>query len=515
MKKLFALMLTLCLCLGLAATALAADSDFVVEDGVLIEYTGPGGDVVIPDNVTKIDAFAFADCTGITSITIPAGVTEIGTSRLNSCTDLAEFTVSEDNLVYSSQDGVLFDKDKITLVRFPTGKSGSYAIPDSVTAIGTAAFRNCAGLTGIAIPDSVTKVDRYGFAQCSSLTGVIIPDSVTEIGEWAFSGCTGLTDITIPDGVMEISRCAFAGCTGLTDIMIPDSVVVIWNGAFTGCTGLTDVVIPDGVMFIDISAFAKCTGLTSITIPDSVIKIGNSAFQGCAGLTGVTIPAGVTEIDHFTFADCYSLTDITIPDSVTEIREAAFQNCSNLTVHGVAGSYAETYAGENGIPFVADQAPADVPVVPFVPVGSDSDRIAYPSTQAVEVDGAGVEFQCYALKDENGNDTNYIKLRDLALVLSGTAAQFEVGWDGAVNIETGKAYTPNGSELSTPFSGQREYAPAAAPTNVNGVPAALDAIVLTDDNGGAYTYYKLRDLGAAIGFVVDWSADRGIYIETA
>lgn len=140
--------------------------------------------------------------------------------------------------------------------------------------------------------------------------------------------------------------------------------------------------------------------------------------------------------------------------------------------------------------------------------------ITYPSTQTVDVDGAPTNFQMYALKDANGNLTNYIKLRDIASLLNGTAVQFDVSWDGAVNILSGHAYTPNGSEMTTPFSGDRAYTFATAPTKVNGKEIAMDAIVLKDDQGGAYTYYKLRDLGEALGFTVDWSAQRGIYIET-
>ena len=149
-------------------------------------------------------------------------------------------------------------------------------------------------------------------------------------------------------------------------------------------------------------------------------------------------------------------------------------------------------------------------VQPVTPAAST----AYASTQKVLVDGKSVEFQCYALKDAKGNDTNYIKLRDIASILNGTAVQFAVGWNGAVNIETGKAYTPNGSEMSTPFSGNRSYENATAPTNINGQTAALEAIMLKDDKGGAYTYYKLRDLGTSLGFRVDWSAEKGIFIET-
>lgn len=141
-------------------------------------------------------------------------------------------------------------------------------------------------------------------------------------------------------------------------------------------------------------------------------------------------------------------------------------------------------------------------------------NVAYPSTQQVNVDGATVEFQMYALKDENNNDTNYVKVRDVAHILNGTAAQFSVGWDGAVNLIPGQSYEGNGSEMSTPFSGERTYTPATAPTNVNSQTVELDAIVLNDDDGGGYTYYKLRDLGTALGFTVDWSAEKGVFIET-
>ena len=98
--------------------------------------------------------------------------------------------------------------------------------------------------------------------------------------------------------------------------------------------------------------------------------------------------------------------------------------------------------------------------------------------------------------------------------LDGTPAQFNVGWTGSVNIEAGKGYAPNGSEMFTPFSGNRPYARASAATYVDGRTARLEAFVLTDDSGGGYTYYQLRDLGRTLGFNVGWSAEQGIYIET-
>ena len=151
----------------------------------------------------------------------------------------------------------------------------------------------------------------------------------------------------------------------------------------------------------------------------------------------------------------------------------------------------------------------------LLPAAFAAGGTAYASTQAVEVDGKKVEFQMYALKDANGNPTNYVKLRDVAHVLNGTKAQFAVGYDGSISVTTGTAYTDVGGEMSTPYSGDRTYRDGSGAVKVNGQAASLESIILTDDAGGDYTYFKLRDLGAALGFTVDWSAEQGVFIQTA
>ncbi len=141
-------------------------------------------------------------------------------------------------------------------------------------------------------------------------------------------------------------------------------------------------------------------------------------------------------------------------------------------------------------------------------------QLARAATQTVEVDGKQIEFQMYAVLDENGAPTNYVKLRDIAQVLNGTAAQFSVSWNGSVNIETGQPYTPNGSEMKVPFSGDRPFATLQDPTIIDGQVSDLSAILLTSDSGNGYTYYRLRTLGQALGFNVGWSVERGVYIES-
>jgi uncharacterized repeat protein (TIGR02543 family) len=245
--------------------------------------------VTIPASVTEIGNFAFAYCGGLTSVTIPASVTFISDNGVfYNCSSLTSINVDDANASYASEDGVLFNKRKTTLICCPAGKIGSYTIPAGVTEIGDDAFEHCYGLTSVTIPAGVTAIGYDAFSDCSGLTSVTIPASVMEIGDFAFADCSGLTSVTIPASVTEIGSYAFFGCSGLTSVTIPASVTEIGDDAFYGCSGLTFVTIPASVTSIGSHAFSYCGGLTSVTIPASVTSIGNFAFAYCGGLTSVT-----------------------------------------------------------------------------------------------------------------------------------------------------------------------------------------------------------------------------------
>ena len=537
-KRVLPLFLALVLCLGLLPhAALAAEGDFNInENGVLTRYTGSGGDVVIPNGVTAIGSYAFESCTNLTSVTIPDGVTSIGQSAFYYCTSLTSVTIG--NGVTSIDVGAFVGCTSLT----------SVTIPNGVTSIGRNTFNGCTSLTDVTIPDSVTSIGDAAFSGCTSLTNVTIPDSVTSIGIQAFYNCTNLTDVAIPDGVTSIDAGVFNGCTSLTNVTIPDSVTSIDYQAFYNCTNLTGVTIPNSVTSIDgraflgtpwlqsLGDFAIVNGIllkyqgsdTNVTVPNSVTSIGTYAFQSCTSLTGVTIPNSVTSIGRDAFYYCTSLTDVTIPDSVTSIDYAAFSVCTSLTnvtilngdaeidetmfgkipvtVSAPAGGKVEAYCDRNNIAFVALGSEPAAPAIP-------DEGTAYTGTQDVWVGDGAVTLHAYILRDEKGDDMNFVKIRDVAAILNGTAAQFEIGWDGSINLEAGKPYTTaTGAELTQVFQGDQPYHVGSYPVNVNGVPVSLTTIILTDSGEGEHNYVKLRDLAEALNFNVGWTAETGVTI---
>ena len=158
-----------------------------------------------------------------------------------------------------------------------------------VVGIGDNAFDTCANLTGVVIPEGVTSIGKAAFVYCNNIENITIPNSVTSIGEEAFAWCQKLTEVELPNSITEINETTFAVCDKLTNVIIPNSVKKIGASAFAGCRSLTEINIPSGVTTIDEEAFASCFQLKKVTIPNSVISIGAGAFNYCQSLTDVTI----------------------------------------------------------------------------------------------------------------------------------------------------------------------------------------------------------------------------------
>ena len=288
--------------------------------------------ITIPNSVTSIGNWVFRDCTSLTSVAIPTSVTSIGDGVFYCCESLTSIEVSNNNENYSSTDGVLFNKNKSELITYPAGKTDSeYAIPNSVTSIGSYAFFDCESLTSVTIPNSVTNIGVYAFYGCKSLTSVTIPDSVISIGDYAFSYCESLTSVTIPNSVTSICSDAFFDCTSLKSIEVSDN-----NKNYSSV---------DGVLFnkdkTELIKYPSSKTDNTYEIPDNVTSIGAYAFQDCSRLTSVTIPNSVTSIGYGAFLGCSSLTSVTIPNSVTSIGSYAFYDCTNLANVYYSGSQSD------------------------------------------------------------------------------------------------------------------------------------------------------------------------------
>lgn len=340
MKKVLSFVAVLCLLITLLPSAVTAetygDLTYSVSGGkatVTGCSTSVTGEVVIPDAiagypVTGIGLSAFADCTGLTAITVGKNVTAIGSQVFSGCDALITIAVAEGNPVYHSAGNCLIENSSKTLIA--GCKNSTIPTDGSVTAIGNMAFYNCNGLTEIIIPDSVKAIGASAFDGCEQLTAANLGNGLTSIGNSAFFGCTGLQTITIPDSVTSMGVYVFSGCTALTTATIGDGVTTIGNSAFAGCTELMDITIGSGVATIDVFA-----------------------FNGCAKLSEVIIPGGVATVGKFAFYNCEALTSVKIPKSVTSIGNNAFSGCTNVRLYiNEENTYAIAYAKTNNVSYI-------------------------------------------------------------------------------------------------------------------------------------------------------------------
>ena len=198
--------------------------------------------ISIPNTVQYIGEQAFTGCRVLTGVNIPASVTIIGENAFSSCNALNYINVNDGNPNYASEDGVLFDKNKETLILYPAGNArSSYTIPNSVTTIKQRAFIYCRNLLSVTIPNNVTDIEDEAFIYCTSMTSINIPTGINEIGFEMLYGCSSLTSLKIPNNITSIGEAAMGWCSSLSSLILPAGITSIGNGAFYHCVSLTSV----------------------------------------------------------------------------------------------------------------------------------------------------------------------------------------------------------------------------------------------------------------------------------
>ena len=328
------------------------------------------GNFTIKDGTRLVADSALRGIENLESITIPASVEIIGDcALLNFSIDgkLKSITVSKANKNFSSENGVLFNKNKTELIYYPFGKEDTiYTVPSTVTKLAKVSFNDCK-LSKLNLPDNLKYIDESAF-QGISLKSLSIPESVEYIGRYAFD-LSGIETIHIPKGITTIEEGTFYRCMQLKSVSIDNHIKHIGDYAFSACYNLSDINISNNVTSIGKGAF-QSTIIQKIELPASLESIGEYAFNDCQNLQEVTIPNKEVNINNRAFYNCPKLNTVAIPAKVKEIGKNAFGYQGNIfdeedyeygeensirdfKITGYSNTAAETYAKENGFEFIS------------------------------------------------------------------------------------------------------------------------------------------------------------------
>lgn len=346
--------------------------DFVIENTVLVNYTGDEETVTVPDNITAIGTGAFKNNTTVKNIILPGGITNIGSYAFSGCSALESVNLPE-NLI------IIGEYAFYKCVSF----TGDLSIPDSVESIGRRAFYGCSVLTGkLHLSKKLTRIESAVFYNCNFTGTLFLPQGITSIGNGAFSGNAFSGEVIIPETVKTVENSAFGGCKNLESIVFGKQVESIGNNAFSYCSGiktwtfqgntppnldcsevfgsynnslnLKTIYIPAGtykayytaygwseVRFIEVGSedlvidgetlVAYVGNDEEVTVPEGITEISTGAFRNNKTIKKVILPEGVTIIGDNAFSRCSALESVNLPDSLVTIGEKAFYKCEALS----------------------------------------------------------------------------------------------------------------------------------------------------------------------------------------
>lgn len=388
-------------------------------------YTGSADIASIPSVVGDVPVTEIGGIVAggsIRKILIPASVTTIADNAFSDVRGLEEIEVNDENTAYSSESGVLYNKDRTILVSYPNSKPDSeFTTPESVTEIADKAFFG-SELAAVTVTDNVVSVGKEAFSGCYALTSAVLGAGLKEISENTFADDESLSSVTI-SSAEKIGDGAFAGCSSLKSVALPENTSVISATAFSGCSSLTDITVSDsntsfsstdGILFSKdgktLVKYGSAREDSKYEIPDSVSTVADKAFEDCVALTTVTIGRDFESFEGSPFAGCTSLTDFevyntnknfaaldgvlftfgltelvkypcgrqpaeyTIPDSVTKLDPGAFTDTTNVTAFSVSETN-ENFTVTDGVLFSRDGS-----VLVKYPSGAEADYYAVPET---------------------------------------------------------------------------------------------------------------------------------------
>lgn len=343
-------------------------------------------------NVVSAVGGCFQGCTSLKEVKLPKELVYLGAYSFNGCINLEAVEINKkiNEVGYYANvfsdcpalKNILFEKGitKIPDMLFE-GSNGleKIEIPQTVTAVGSRSFKNCILLKDIKISDSVKQIDANAFEGCVNIEEFNFPDTISILGNGVLKGCSKLKKVRFPKTLTKIPDCMFMECSSLENIVTGEQIETIGafaykdcvafskidlknsnvrkigDSAFSGCKGLIMVDMGNQIETIGNYVFSGCSNLEEILLSETIKVIPKGAFEACLKLKKIILTNGIQEVEEDAFKECINLREIFIPCKTKKISSLSFSYLDILLIRGVAGSYAEQYAKENDIAFVAQQ----------------------------------------------------------------------------------------------------------------------------------------------------------------
>lgn len=305
---------------------------------------------VFTPNLTSVGISAFRNCSGLTAIKLPSKVAELGDYAFADCENLESAVFNsnvEINLTTFENDAklktltspanyfdgvALYNKEKTNLIKvFDPSISEYTGIPETVTAIGERAFKDCSNLSKVNLPSGLTSIGDDAFCNCEKLVLSAFPDNLKNVGARAFLNCGSITVNCSPSPLSFIGEQAFANCKSITGFTLSDNAN-LGEGVFKGCTALSTMNI-SMLKNIPNSLFENCTALSSVTTPADLASVGNRAFFNCSKLESIAMP-DVASLGEEAFYGCSNLKEVNMP-KVAYLPQNTFNGCSALNTANI------------------------------------------------------------------------------------------------------------------------------------------------------------------------------------
>ncbi len=316
----------------------------------IFDYYGTAENLTIPSvidgyTVTEIGYKTFETNNSFKTIYIPESITKIESLPVfDVCTNLESIIVSESNIKYASENGVLFNHDKTELLYYPCGKNDSaYFIPNSVTTIGVSAFYKNAKLNKVVIPNSVENISSTAFQDCTGIETLVIGENAV-IGDETFKGCNKIEYLTVGNDnqIKTLKGKRINEILNIKELNIGSSVsnidVTYYNNDFKNLLNINvdhnnkNYASMDGVLFDksinQLLVYPRGKTAVSYTVPSTVTKICNFAFE-YAQLNTISLPSSLLHIGRKAFS-VSKLVEIEIPSNVISIGDLSFAGCNEL-----------------------------------------------------------------------------------------------------------------------------------------------------------------------------------------